>query len=277
MLIRGYERIPTLASFEDCRYMSHIIRKQFSDEIGKLLIGRERRLHNLFNFLTIALDRLVDDQVKPPDYLLSMKNLMERVWQGEPVELKDEYEQVAMEFVENLRGLQEDGWILQGQYIYEEYSLHLGRDYENVMRRGKVLPEKELERINKGAIEAGFAAYFQLVAFHLSRKEAWQLMEKYGLPIMVGDDLTDIAEDIAAGFISVPEEDIKHLDMEHSHLDKGYGSKRIQELDVMFKEGDQILNSILPKLPVKEQKRTVLTRNLFYTWVDDAKRIYVPS
>lgn len=274
---KNYQKIPKILSLENYHYMAHARRKQLSHEITASLEGIQRRLYILFNFFVVSADRLVDYQIRPPEFLLSLRDLMKKVWQDEIVRSKDDYEEIALEFAEILKNLKKGG-LRQAEYIYIDLTLHFSHDYRNARRRTQVLSEKELEEINKGAIEAALAAWFQLTCFTLPREKTWQLVKAYGLPIMVADDLVDIDEDLSLGFINVSQENLNKLDIvDKTKLNKNYALKKLRKIEKKFSEGDQILMSILKELPKKEQNRLCLLRDLLYSWIEDAKKTFMPT
>ena len=141
---KNYELIPTLKSFDNYDYMAHSKRRDLSLKITELMDDDKKKLHSQILFLTVGVDRVIDEGVRPPEYPLQIKKLMEKCWKGREIEGKDDYEKIARDFIISLRKLHKDGF-KQAEHIYSDFLLHLVGEYRDVGRKGRVL-KREIGR-----------------------------------------------------------------------------------------------------------------------------------
>lgn len=268
---KNYELIPTIASLENYNYMRHPKRRELSCKITELMEDK-KKLYRQLMFLMVGIDRVIDYDVKPPEFPLQIRELMKKSWTGKLVRPKEEYKKIANEFVLSLRKLRKEGF-RQAEYIYSDFLAHLYGEYKDVKRKGEVLSRKKYLKVRKDVMEPCFSAWFQTISFELKRRETKELARRYTLPIIEADTLTDIKEDLESGIINIPKEDIIYLDRECGRLDKKYYLGKIEEAKEMFREGDRFLKAAIRKLSEKDKKKLTLFRKMLYSWIEEAEGV----
>ena len=140
---RYYEIIPKKASLENFDYMQSV-RMGINRKVSNLLDEEKRKVFELINFVGISIDRLVDRNKKEKVTFLKFADLMEKVWKGEKLCSKDDYESSAIELISKLKKLKEKGFDQAG-YIFLDLQELFYWGYQDVSRRWKILSSNELQ------------------------------------------------------------------------------------------------------------------------------------
>ena len=278
---RYYEIIPKKASVENFDYMQ-LGRMEISRKISNLLDEEKQKVFQLINFVWIGMDRLVDRNKKEKETFLKFADLMEKVWKGEKLCSKDDYESSVIELISKLRKLKEKGFD-QARYIFSDLQDLFYWEYQDVSRRWKILSSNDLQKIRIGTSKGTAAAHFYLLFPKLEKKDVEDVSLKCGLAVNTADDLIDWHDDIQLGLINIPKEEIENLRgvtirdnrVEHVYkeelaLDIKYIKKEIKTIEHLYRKANKQLKKTVPKNTARG-----LLEDFINSWLLECKEKYL--
>lgn len=276
-----YEIIPEKTNLESFSYMQSS-RTKIIREMSKLLDDETRKMFQHFHFVIVSTDRLVDRNKKRKEIFLKFVDLTKKTWKGEKISSLDEYESSAIELIEGLKKMKEEGFS-QADYVFSDIQELFWGEFKDASRRGKILTTNELQTIRLGVSKGQAAIYLHLLFPWLERKAIEQIALKYGLAVKIADDIIDWCDDILWSFINISKEDIKnvhgitirndfveYVDGEKLTLENGYIKREIEKINDLFREADKLLEEIVPKNTARE-----IFKDFMYSWLLECKAKYI--
>lgn len=254
-------------------------RRIILNQIKKLLPLEIQFIHQAYFFAVVRIDRLIDTGLYPAEFYLKYKALAEAVWNNASLLTKNDDELLIIDLVKSFQKL------TNKDYVFQNFIKRLENSYKDAARRGRILSKKELEEIQISVSEPWLISHLSTILPDIYKKDIIKF-SKYGLPLKIADDMTDILEDVPLGFINVSQENIdklkgimvtdnclKSIDVKMLDINTEYIKSEIQRAQKLYEEVDLIVEKIIQRNP-KSAKVLYLWKDFCHSWIEETKERY---
>lgn len=261
-------------------------RKCINQKLLQLLNKEKGKIFTLYNFVTIGIDRLVDNGVYDKESLSRYEKLLENTWYEKDQDIRDDFEKSGIELIKVLKISYENGFY-PSKNIYRNLLDEISKAHKELKRRWKVLSRKELDNLRLEVSQPYAAGLFYLLLPQPEVKPIELLSHDYTLAAKITDDLTDIDDDVPLGFINVPREDIdklhgivvmedevKNVNENKLNLDDTYVEWEIKKAETLYEEADDVLNGIALKSDSRSKEIVRLIVEFMHSWFNESKKKY---
>ena len=244
------------------------------------------RAFKLVNHGLAILDDTIDRGVNPEEHLAKAKVTLKQSFTGNPQTPRDEEEKIIIELGSALRSLKK-GFFQQysiGVLVYNEVQKFWDIETRNFQRRWRVLRQTELDDLTREIGKSVALQFCYLLDPGLNYYERESLSNEVGFAVKLADNLVDLKEDILAGFINIPKEEIHNVRgvrVENDNVvavDKGslrvsrdYTQREYQRVNQAYHSADYFFIPSILKRPIWRRELS-LFREIIYSWFRDIKK-----
>ena len=190
------------------RYGRTSIYKRMEDALD----DKNRRILRLVNHGLTMVDDIIDNSDEPLTYLAQMQELLGRTYSGQTLTSESPVEEAITGLGTELHGMAQSFWTRgKARVLYSLVLDYWKTEVTNFQRRERILPRAGLDPITKDIGSIIAMQFMMILDPPTDPFEFINLCNAYGMAVKLADNLCDYREDINAGFVNVPKEDIHHV------------------------------------------------------------------
>jgi len=272
--------------------MNRFGRARIYPKIREFLPEKRARVLDLVNHGLAMVDDTLDINFPPEGQLENIIQMFRLSYFGEVVNASTDVEKVVVELGSILKEMSCVSFLkttdyLIGKKTYQEVLNYWETEKINFQRKWKILNRKKLDEIARGI---GSSVALQVLYILDSPKvynEFIPLSRAYGLAVKLADNLCDYKEDIANGFVNIPQKDINYLggvsiengrvvnvDLDNLNLSKEYIDREYKRVGEVFASADRLMLLARARRPIwskKTDEKLSLLGQFCNTWFNQAR------
>ncbi|MBN2585216.1 methyltransferase domain-containing protein [Patescibacteria group bacterium] len=252
-------------------------RAETFSQIAEYLEGDRRIAFALVNYAPAVLDDDIDASGNK-QRLLAARTILRDSFQGDycSESTPELWEKQIAELGGVLARLHQDGFDGAEKVLGEVNNFWIIEGY-NLDRREKVLDAEELDELNMNIGKSVGLQFLHLLAPELDEESKIAIAESYGLAIKLADNLSDLNEDLEAGFVNISREDLEKYNLDATELSeqnlRPYLKTELEKINKHYDASDECLDKTIKQCPDATQA-LMLFKQIAHSWLTQVREKY---
>ncbi|MFA6099836.1 MAG: squalene/phytoene synthase family protein [Patescibacteria group bacterium] len=247
-------------------------RTKIYDQVAEYLQGDRQTAFSLVNHALAVIDDQIDNDSNI-EYLDRAKEILNKGFRGETAELTKTWEKDIFKLGQTLSRLDEDDFS-EAKEVLDEVVNYWEIERQNLDRKGKILDSPDLDDLNLKIGKSIGLQFLSLLCPGLDKESKESIAASYGLAIKLADNLSDLNEDLAQGYINVPKKGIEKYGLDVSDLNHGdllsYKKTELERIKQYYEEADRIVEGAVKQNP-SQQKGLSIFKDIAHSWLKQAE------
>ncbi|VVB79203.1 Acetyltransferase (GNAT) domain protein [uncultured archaeon] len=257
------------------REMERYGRTKAYAEVAEFLQGDKRTTFSLINHVPAIVDDKIDKKGSKKQ-LERAKIILDHGFHRKGFNLKESWERDIFGLGHSLARLQEEKFS-RAEEIFQEVLNYWNIELQNLARKGKVLSSSELDKLNLNIGKSVGLQFLYLLCTELDSKKIESIASLYGFAIKLADNLSDLKEDLAQGYINISKEDIKKYNLNLSRIKEGnfklYQKLELERIKEYYKKADAVVESLLSE-DSSQKRGLLLFKEISHSWLKQITDLY---
>ncbi|MDD5726084.1 MAG: hypothetical protein PHC53_01580 [Patescibacteria group bacterium] len=249
-------------------------RTKIYDQVAEYLQGDRQGAFSLVNHALAVIDDQIDNDSNI-EHLNKAKAILNKGFRGEATELTEAWEKDIFKLGQTLSRLSGDGFS-EAKEVFDEVVNYWEIEKQNLDRKGKALGSPDLDDLNLKIGKSIGLQFLALLCPGLDKESKESIAASYGLAIKLADNLSDLSEDLAQGYINIPKEGIEKYGLDVSDLNQGdllsYKKTELERIKQYYEEADKLVKVAIEHHPQQEKGLSIF-RDIAHSWLKQAEEV----